>query len=63
MRDYNALISAAINALPMREELAALSDEQIENLRNCGNTYDNWLYLELLKRRGEPVDPLSSKTK
>lgn len=51
MRDYNTLVSAVIEALPLSEELAVLSEQQIEDLRKHGNTFDNVLYLELAKRR------------
>lgn len=53
MRNYNELISAVISSLPSKEEMTALSQAEIENLRRCGNTLDNWLYLELLRRRGD----------
>lgn len=54
MRNLSALISAVIHALPSKEEIKALSDADIEQLRRYGNTYDNLLYLELLRRR-EPT--------
>lgn len=51
MRNFNELFSAVMASLPTREELATLSDDDIERLRKAGNCLDNALYLELLKRR------------
>lgn len=51
MRTVNELCGLVIMALPTKEELAALSVEEIEMLRRAGNTYDNVLYLEILRRR------------
>lgn len=51
MRTVNELCGEVIMALPTKEELAALSDDEIEMLRRAGNTYDNVLYLELQRRR------------
>lgn len=45
MRTYDELVSAIIHAIPMREEMAALTEKQMEDLRKIGNTYDNQLYL------------------
>lgn len=51
MRNVNELCSQVILSLPTRQELDALSDDEIEMLRRAGNTYDNMLYIELLSRR------------
>lgn len=45
-RSYDELVSAIIHAMPLTEEIAALSDEQIQTLRKYGNTFDNLLYLQ-----------------
>lgn len=46
MRTYDELVSAIIQAIPLKEELEALSDEQIHELRKYGNTWDNLLYMQ-----------------
>lgn len=51
MRSFSDLCTTILLSIPSREEMAALSDEDIERLRNAGNCLDNALYLELLKRR------------
>lgn len=51
MRNYSDLCTAILLAIPSREEMATLSDEEVQKLRNAGNCLDNALYLELLKRR------------
>jgi hypothetical protein len=51
MRNYMDLSTGILLAIPSREEIAALTDEEIQKLRNAGNCLDNALYLELLKRR------------
>lgn len=50
MRSYNELVTDAIKAIPLPEEMAKLTDEQIQDLRKLGNTYDNQLYLAWLRR-------------
>lgn len=50
-RNFDDLFRAVVNAIPSREEMSALSDEDLERLRKAGNLYDNALYLEVLKRR------------
>lgn len=49
-RDFDDCFRAIVAAIPNRDEMTALSDEQIEKLRRGGNLYDNALYLDLLKR-------------
>lgn len=49
-RTYDDLSRAMIDLIPSKEEASALSEEDIEKLRRCGNMIDNVLYLELLRR-------------
>lgn len=46
MRTYRELVTAIIHAMPREAEIAALSDEQIQELRKYGNTLDNLLYMQ-----------------
>lgn len=46
-RNFDACFLAIVAAIPTRDEMAALSNEEIERLRNVGNRYDNVLYLDL----------------
>lgn len=46
MRNFDELVSAIINALPLKAEIEALSDEQLQSLRKYGNTFDNLLYMQ-----------------
>lgn len=50
MRNYDELSDDIIHAIPLREEIDALTAEQIQNLRKLGNTFDNQLYLALMRR-------------
>lgn len=56
-RTYDDLSRAMIDLIPSAEEAKALSDEDIEKLRRCGNMIDNVLYLEMIKRREREPDP------
>jgi hypothetical protein len=46
MRTYRELVSAIISAMPREAEIAALSDEQIQELRKYCNALDNLLYMQ-----------------
>lgn len=46
MRTYDELVSAIITAIPLKEEIEALTNEQIQTLRKYGNAWDNTLYLQ-----------------
>lgn len=54
-RTYDDLSRALIDVIPSKEETSALTDEDIEKLRRLGNTLDNVLYLEVLRRRDAAV--------
>lgn len=49
-RNYARLVDAIITAMPTKEETAALTLEDMESLRRLGNTYDNFLYLDVTRR-------------
>jgi hypothetical protein len=46
MRTYDQLVSAIIAAIPKREEIEALTEKQIDDLRKLGNSFDNALYMQ-----------------
>lgn len=46
MRNYDAMLSAIVAAIPRGDEIATLTDAQIQDLRKVGNTFDNVLYMQ-----------------
>jgi hypothetical protein len=55
VRTYNELVTDAIKAIPLPEEMARLTDAQIQDLRKLGNTYDNQLYMAWLRRNDQKI--------
>lgn len=49
-RTYDEISRVMIDAIVSREEVQALTDQEIEKLRRLGNTIDNMLYLEVMRR-------------
>lgn len=45
MRTYDQLVSAIAAAVLSAEEIATLTDEQIQTLRKHGNCFENVLYM------------------
>lgn len=49
-RTHDEISRVMIDAIVSREEVRALTDHEIESLRRLGNTIDNMLYLEVMRR-------------
>lgn len=62
MRSYDQLVSGIIHAMPLKSELEALSDEQIQTLRKYGNALDNVLYMQTIEwKEWRAANPPKSK--